>query len=115
MGRNRASFRTDRNVTIYTGKPGETCATPANSVNISLPKPNQTTSTSVHVFANSDSIVPITSVQVYIDNVLVYNDTSSTTYVDTSLTVTQGSHNIVVKSWDAEGNVYSQSRNITAQ
>jgi hypothetical protein len=109
------SFETDRNINIYTGTPGQTCATPANSVNICLPKQNETTSSPVQVFANSDSFVPITSVQVYIDNALLYNDTSSSTYVDTSFSLTSGPHSIVVKAWDNDGNVYSQSRNITVQ
>ena len=32
-----ASFRTDRNVSIYTGTPGETCPTNANAINICSP------------------------------------------------------------------------------
>jgi FG-GAP-like repeat len=110
-----ASFRTDRHINIYTGKPGETCATPANALHICLPTQNQTTSTSVHIFANSHSAVPITALQIYIDNKLIYNDTSHTTYVDVAFSVTQGSHDIVVKAFDANGKIFSESRNITAQ
>jgi len=35
--------------------------------------------------------------------------------VDTAFTVAKGSHSVVVKAWDADGSVFSQSRNITAQ
>jgi hypothetical protein len=54
-------------------------------------------------------------VQVYIDNKLTYNDTSGATYVDTAFTVTKGAHLVVVKSFDANGKIFSESRNITAQ
>jgi hypothetical protein len=102
-------------VTIYTGSPGETCPTPALSLTICLPTQNQTTTTSVHVFANSDSDWPITAVQVYIDNNLVFNDTSSSTYVDAAFTVSKGQHNIVVQTFDAAGRIFSGSRTINAQ
>jgi len=110
-----ANFRSDRNVTIYSGNPGETCPTPALSLTICFPTQNQTTTTSVHVFANSDSDWPITAVQVYIDNKLVFNDTSSSTYVDTAFTVSKGQHNIVVQTFDAAGRIFSGSRTINAQ
>jgi hypothetical protein len=67
------------------------------------------------VFANADSVAQITAVQVYIDGKLIYNDTTGATYVDTAFTVATGSHTVVVKAWDADGSLFSQSRNITAQ
>jgi hypothetical protein len=111
-----ANFQSDRNITIYSGTPGETCPTAPSSINVCLPTQNETTSTSLHVFANSDSSdAQITAVQVYIDNKLIYNDTSGATYVDTAFTVTKGSHLIVVKAFDANGKSFFESRNITAQ
>jgi hypothetical protein len=109
-----ANFRTDRHVQIYTGTPGETCATAANAINVCSPTQNQSTTTSVHVFANSQSSFPTTAVQVYIDGTLVYNDTSGSTYVDTSFTVATGAHSIVAKAWDSQGTIVSESRTITA-
>ena len=109
------SFRTDRNINIYTGTPGETCATNANAINVCSPTQNQTTTKSLHVFANSASTYPITAVQIYVDGTLVYNDTSQSTYVDTTLSVAAGSHSVVVKAFDSHGTVFSQSRTITAQ
>jgi len=110
-----ANFRTDRHVSIYTGTPGETCPTNVNAINVCSPTQNQTTTTSLHVFANSASTYPITSVQVYIDGTLVYNDTSQSTYVDTTLSVAAGSHSVVVKAFDSRGTVFSQTRTIKAQ
>jgi hypothetical protein len=111
-----ANFQSDRRITIYSGTPGETCDAAPNSINVCLPTQNEVTSTSLHVFANAYSTTnQITAVQVYIDGKLIYNDTSEATYVDTALTVTKGSHSVVVKAWDAGGKAYSQTRNITAQ
>ncbi len=111
-----ANFRSDRYITIYGGTPGETCPAATDSLNLCLPTQNETTSTSLHVFANADSAnVSLTAVQVYIDNKLIYNDTSGATYVDTAFTVSKGLHYIVVKAFDANGKSYSEARNITAQ
>jgi FG-GAP-like repeat/FG-GAP repeat len=111
-----ANFVSDRNITIYSGTQGETCPVEPSSMNICLPTQGETTSTSLHVFANCDSAsAQISSLQVYIDNNLIYNDQSGSTYVDTAFTVTQGSHYIVVKAFDQNGNIFSESRNITAK
>ncbi len=110
------NFISPRHITVYSGTPGETCAAGQLSINVCLPTQNETTTTSVHVFANADAgPALITAVQVYIDGSLIYNDTSGASYVDTAFTVTTGSHQIVVKAWDADGNTYTESRNITAQ
>jgi len=110
-----ANFRSNRRITIYSGTPGETCAAAPSSINVCLPTQNQVTTTSLHVFANADSVAQITAVQVYVDGKLIYNDTTGATYVDTAFTVAKGSHSVVVKAWDADGNVFTQSRNVTAQ
>jgi hypothetical protein len=110
-----ANFHSDRDITIYSGTPGETCPTAPSSINVCLPTQNETTSTFLHVFANSESDAQITAIQVYVDSKLIYNDTSGATYVDTAFTVTKGSHSVVVKAWDAVGHNYFESRNVTAQ
>jgi hypothetical protein len=111
-----ANFRSDRNITIYSGTPGETCPAATNSINACLPTQNEVSSTSLHVFANADSAAnQITAVQVYIDGTLIYNDTSGATYVDTAFKVATGSHSVVVKAWDANGTAFTQSRNVTSK
>jgi FG-GAP-like repeat len=110
-----ASFWSNRSITIYSGTPGETCPAAPNSIDVCLPTQNEVTTTSLHVFANAYSAAQITALQVYIDGKLIYDDTTGATYVDTALTVTTGSHLIVMKAWDADGNAYTQSRNVTAQ
>src|SRR4029077_1625040 len=111
-----ANFQSDRHITIYKGTPGETCPTSTSSLTICSPTQNETTTTSLHVFANSDSAdAQITAVQVYIDNNLIYNDTTGATYVDAAFAVTKGAHNVVVKAFDANGKNFSESRSINAQ
>ena len=110
-----ASFISPRSITIYSGTPGETCPTADSSINVCLPTPGETTSTSLHVFANSESPAQITAVQVYIDSKLIYNDTSGATYVDTAFGVSTGTHNVVVKAFDANGKIFSESRTVTAK
>ena len=109
------TFRSNRSITVYSGTPGETCPAGDNSINVCLPTQNEVTTTSLHVFANSYSVAQMTAVQVYIDGKLIYNDTSGATYVDTAFTVSTGQHSVVVKAWDADGTVFTQSRNVTAQ
>lgn len=110
-----ANFVSNRSITIYSGTPGETCPASVGTTNICLPTQNETTSTSLHVFANAASAAQMTAVQVYIDGKLIYNDTSGSTYVDAAFTVAAGPHSVVVKAWDANGKDYSQSRSITAR
>jgi hypothetical protein len=103
-------------MTIYSGTPGETCPAAPSSLNLCLPTQNETTSTWLHVFGNSDSgDVSITAVPVNLDNKLIYDDTSGATYVDTAFTVTKGAHYVVVKAFDTNGKGYSESRNIMAK
>ena len=73
------------------------------------------TTTSLHVFANVASGAQMTAVQVYFDGKLISNDTTGATYVDTAFTVASGAHLVVVKGWDAGGNAFTPSRNITAK
>jgi hypothetical protein len=109
-----ASFRSDRHVTIYTGSPGQTCATSSSalSINVCLPAQNATLHSPVQIFANSYSPRPITAIQVYIDNQLEFNDLTATE-VNKLFPMSPGMHFIVVKAWDATGVQISDSRTIT--
>ncbi len=108
-----ASFRSDRHVTIFTGAPGQTCpVSPVLSVHICLPAQNATLHSPVQIFANGYSPQPITSIQVYIDNQLVFNDLTASE-VNKLFSMSLGSHFIVVKFFDANGNIISDSRTIT--
>jgi len=109
------SFRSDRNVTMFSEAAGETCAAPFTtvlSVHACLPAQNATLHSPVQIFANSYSPRPITAIQVYIDNSLVFNDQTATE-VNKLFDMGPGMHFIVVKAWDGNGNQISDSRTIT--
>jgi hypothetical protein len=108
-----ASFQSNRHVTIFTGAPGQTCpVSPVLSMHICFPAQNATLHSPVQIFANGYSPRPITSIQVYIDNQLVFNDLTSSE-VNKLFSMSLGSHFIVVKFFDANGNIISDSRTIT--
>jgi hypothetical protein len=110
-----ASFRSDRHVTMFTGAAGQTCAvSPSLSVHMCLPAQNAILKSPVQVFGNAYSPRPITAIQVYIDNHLVFNDTTATE-VNKLFTVGLGTHFIVVKAFDANGNEISDARTIHVQ
>ena len=73
------------------------------SVTVSSPTNGSTLSTSVHVASTSSSSHPITKTIVYVDNQQAYSTSSAT--VSTDITVSTGSHKMVVQSWDSAGTV----------
>jgi len=109
-----ASFRSDRHVNIFNGTPGQTCATPSSalSVTVCLPAQNASLSSPVQVLANSWAPDSIAAIQVYIDDNLVFDDPTAT-WLNQNFDLAPGSHNIVVKAWDANGTPISDSRTVT--
>ena len=77
------------------------------TVSVSSPTDGSTVSTSVHVTSTSSSSHAITKTIVYLDNKQAYSTSSGT--VSTYVTVTSGSHNMVVQSWDSAGTVIKSS------
>lgn len=73
------------------------------TVSVSSPTTGSTVSTSVHVVSTSTSSHAITRTIVYLDNKEAYNVASKS--VDTNITVSSGSHSIVVQSWDTSHTV----------
>jgi hypothetical protein len=110
------SFRSGRNITVFNGAPGQTCATTVQglSIHMCLPEQNATLHSPVQVFANAYSPRPLTAIQVYIDNVLVFNDPTASE-VNKLFSLAPGSHFIVTKAFDANGNELSDSRTISVQ
>jgi len=103
-----------RHVTIFSGTPGQTCATTPSTITLHVcaPAQNASTASPVRVFANAYSGRPLTSIQVFIDNTLKFSDARAS-YVNQGFAIGPGSHLIVVKAFDAAGHRVSQSRNIT--
>ena len=77
------------------------------TVSVSSPTSGSTVSSSVHVVSTSTSSHAITRTIVYLDNKQAYSVASKS--VDTDITVSSGSHAIVVQSWDTAGTVIKSS------
>lgn len=75
----------------------------AAGVTVSSPTSGSTVSTSVSVKSSSTSSSSITRTIVYIDNQSAYSVASGT--VSATVSVSSGSHKMVVQSWDSAGNV----------
>jgi hypothetical protein len=115
------SFRSDRTINVYSGTPGPACAAAYESASICLP--GGTTSTSpVQIVANGWAAYIPTAAQLYIDGDLVVNNQGcdseggcdgGTSYVDTTQNLSSGTHDLVFKLWDADGNEYTAQKSIT--
>ena len=118
------SFQSDRTITVYNGSPGPVCPAALGSASICLPS-NASTTSPIQILANGYTSVVPTAAQLYIDGSLVVNNqgdcygngncSGGTSYVQTSQSLSSGSHNLVFKLWDADGNVYSAQKSVTVQ
>ena len=114
------SFRSDRDITVYSGSPYPACAAAYQSASICLPSGTSSASP-VHILANGWSPAAPTAAQLYIDGDLVINTDNcsdsdcqgGTSYVDTTQSLSSGTHDLVFKLWDAAGNVYEAQKTIT--
>ena len=82
-------------------------------VSITSPSNGATVSSPVHVVASasSDAGKSTSSMIVYIDNKNSY--TAYSNHLDTSLAMAAGKHSILIKSWDAAGNIVQQTMSVT--
>jgi PKD repeat protein len=80
-------------------------------VTITSPTFTSTTSTSVRATGTSSSGYPVVATQVYLDGVLKFQSSNAT--ADTTLPVTVGTHQIIIKGWDSSGASFMSSRTVT--
>lgn len=115
------SFRSDRTVTVYNGTPYPACPTAFETASICLPG-GTTSSSPVHILANGWAPWIPTAAQLYIDGDLIVNNdncnnvngcTGGISYVDTTQTLSSGSHTLVFKLWDADGDLYTAQKTVT--
>lgn len=115
------SFRSDRNITVFSGTPYPACPATYQSASICLPSGGSSASP-VHILANGWSVAAPTAAQLYINGDLVVdtdnctgsgNCLGGTSYVDTTQSLSSGSYDLVFKLWDADGNVYEAQKTIT--
>jgi hypothetical protein len=81
-------------------------------VTISSPTPGSTSASPVHFVASASSSAPITAMRIYVDNVSVFLTSASS--LDTLISMSTGSHSVVVQAWDSTGAVFKGSETITA-
>ena len=60
-----------------------------------------------------DPYHPVSAMKVYVDNRNVYTTLSG--FVDTALTLSAGTHNVVVNAWDSSGALFQARESITAK
>lgn len=73
------------------------------TVSVSSPTNGSTVSSSVHVVSTSSSSHAISRTMVYVDNNVAYDVASAT--VNTEISMSKGTHSLVVQSWDTAGTV----------
>jgi PKD repeat protein len=80
-------------------------------VTITSPTFTSTTLTSVRATGTSFSGYPVVATQVYLDGVLKFQ--SSTATANTTLPITVGTHQIIIKGWDSSGASFKATRSVT--
>ncbi|HEY2116123.1 MAG TPA: hypothetical protein VGJ51_13585 [Candidatus Angelobacter sp.] len=73
-------------------------------VTVSSPAPGSTAGSPVHFVASATSTHPITAMRIYVDNLSVYLVSASS--LNTSVTISTGTHSVVVQAWDSTGAVF---------
>ena len=84
------------------------------NVSVNSPSMNATVSSPVRLQTSASSSHPITGWQVYVDSTVVYSAGTASS-IDRSLTVSQGSHQIVMRAWDSTGAYGSQTIAVSVQ
>ena len=80
-------------------------------VTITSPQNGSTVSSPVHVVASATSANPITFMRIYVDNIDVYDIAANR--IDTSVSMSPGTHNVIVQAWDSKGTVFKAPITIT--
>ena len=116
-----SSFISNRNITVYNGMPGPSCAAVLDAASICV-SAGATSGSPVHILANGYTTEIPTSAQLYVDGRLVVNDdgcnssgycVGGTSYVDTYQTLSKGTHDLYFKLWDASGANYTAQKTVT--
>src|SRR5205807_6765748 len=80
-------------------------------VTVSSPAPGSTAGSPVHFVASATSTHPITAMRIYVDNLSVYLVSASS--LNTSVTMSAGTHSVVVQAWDSTGVVFKTPLSLT--
>src|SRR5689334_5368621 len=80
-------------------------------VTVSSPAAGSTAGSPVHFVASATSTHPITAMRIYVDNLSVYLVSASS--LNTSVTMSTGTHSVVVQAWDSTGAVFKTPLSLT--
>src|SRR5882762_1604065 len=80
-------------------------------VTVSSPTAGSTSGSPVHFVASATSANPITAMRIYVDNISVYLISASK--LDTSVTMSAGTHSVVVQAWDSTGAFFKASLSLS--
>jgi hypothetical protein len=107
-------FKTPLNITVGSASPTSACTASTTGVTVCSPAAGATLGSPVQITAAAkSSLGPITAMRIYVDNTSKYAINASS--LSTSLTMTAGSHYVVVQAWDSTGAAYKNGRTITVQ
>jgi len=82
-------------------------------VKVTSPANGTTLSSPVHVAASATSAHPITAMRIYVDNISRYATNSSS--LNRYVSLSAGTHYVVVQAWDSTGAVFKTPVNITVK
>lgn len=80
-------------------------------VTVSSPAAGFTAGSPVHFVASATSTHPITAMRIYVDNASVYLVSAGS--LNTSVTMSAGTHSVVVQAWDSTGAVFKTPLSLT--
>lgn len=80
-------------------------------VTVSSPAAGSPAGSPVHFVASATSTHPITAMRIYVDNLSVYLVSASS--LNTSVTMSAGTHSVVVQAWDSTGAVFKTPLSLT--
>jgi len=80
-------------------------------VTVSSPAAGSTSGSPVPFVASATSANPITAMRIYVDNISVYLVSASS--LNTSVTMSAGTHSVVVQAWDSTGAVFKTPLSLT--
>jgi hypothetical protein len=80
-------------------------------VTVTSPASGSTAGSPVHFVASATSTHPITAMRIYVDSLSVYLVSASS--LNTSVTMSAGTHSIVIQAWDSTGAVFKAPLSLT--
>ena len=108
-----AVFKTPLTLNVGGTTPPAGCTASVVGVTVCTPTAGVASGSPVHVTAAAKAGSPITAMRIYLDYVSAYSVNSSS--LDTSLSMSTGTHSLIVQAWDTTGAVYKNVQTVTVR